>query len=226
LNREKFHSQALYHRNAEERGYEGENRNTVYMTERTPVSSDKGKSRFIPVICVVAAMVLTLVIAGCTSTQATAKTGDTVRVFYSVGFPDGTVFETNENMTPLEFTVGSGQVIPGFNDAVIGLAAGQSKTVTVPAEQAYGPVRPDFINDLDSAEVITNIQELEKAGMIREIRYPGMDPVFEYQRSDGSVGYLKFSNITETTITVDENHPLAGKDLVFTIRLSEIVPKS
>ncbi len=208
------------------RDYEGENRNTVYMTERTPVSSDKGKSRLIPVICVVAAMVLTLVIAGCTSTQATAKTGDTVRVFYSVGFPDGTIFETNENMTPLEFTVGSGQVIPGFNDAVIGLAAGQSRSVTVPAEQAYGPVRPDFINDLDSAAVIANVAELEKAGMIREISYPGMDPVFEYQRNDGSVGYLKFSNITETTITVDENHPLAGKDLVFTIRLSEIVPKS
>ena len=196
------------------------------MEERTPVLSDKGKSWWIPVTCLVAAMVLTLVIAGCTSTQATAKTGDTVRVFYAVGFPDGTVFETNENKTPLEFTIGSGQVIPGFNNAVIGLEAGQSRTVTIPAEQAYGLVKPEFINDLDSAAVIANVQALENAGMIREVSYPGMDPAFEYQRSDGSVGYLKFSNITETTITVDENHPLAGKELVFTIRLAEIVPKS
>jgi peptidylprolyl isomerase len=170
------------------------------------------------------ALLLATLGAGCTSAPATVKTGDTVKVDYEVSLPGNPVFETNENSTPLEFVVGSGSMISGFDSAVIGMSAGETKTVIIPAEQAYGPYRPDLVSVLPADKVFESVQALEEAGAIREVDYPGMEPIYEYALADGTHGYLRFSNITDETITVDENPPLAGKDLQFKITVVEIIP--
>jgi peptidylprolyl isomerase len=170
------------------------------------------------------ALLLATLGAGCTSAPATVKTGDTVKVYYEVSVPGNPVFETNENSTPLEFVVGSGSMISGFDSAVVGMSAGETKTVIIPAEQAYGPYRPDLVSVLPADKVLESVQAMEDAGAIRRIDYPGMEPIFEYALPDGTHGYLRFSNMTDDTITVDENPPLAGKDLQFKITVVEIIP--
>ncbi|NYT20775.1 MAG: peptidylprolyl isomerase [Methanomicrobiales archaeon] len=166
--------------------------------------------------------------SGCTSPQqspqqAVARTNDTVTVFYTVSFADGQVFESNRNGTPLEFTIGAGQMIPGFDEAVAGMSPGQTKTVTVIPEKAYGPYREELLYTANTDEVRARNEELIANRNLGNITFPGMEPVYTWKRPDGSIGYLRFSNITEQTTTVDENHPLAGKDLVFEITLVEIV---
>jgi peptidylprolyl isomerase len=170
------------------------------------------------------ALLLATLCAGCTSAPATVKTGDTVKVYYAVSLPGNAVFETNENSTPLEFVVGSGSMIRGFDSAVVGMTAGETKTVVIPADQAYGPYRPELVNVLPADKVIASVQVMENQSAIREVDYPGMEPVFEYALPDGTHGYLRFTNITDQTITVDENNPLAGKDLQFKITVAEIIP--
>jgi peptidylprolyl isomerase len=170
------------------------------------------------------ALLLATLGAGCTSAPATVKAGDTVKVYYEVSLPGNPVFETNENGTPLEFVVGSGSMIPGFDSAVVGMAVGETKTVIIPADQAYGPYRPELVTVLPADKVLASVQALENQSAIREVDYPGMEPIFEYALPDGTHGYLRFSNITDETITVDENPPLAGKDLQFKITVAEIIP--
>lgn len=164
-----------------------------------------------------------LILSGCTAQQPVARANDTVRVYYTVSFVDGTIVESNTNGTPLEFTLGSGSVVPGFDEAVTGLSPGQTRTVTVPPEKAYGPYRQEMVNTLDTEAVRTYIAELQDSQNLGLLEYPGVGRVYIWKRPDGSIGYLRFSNITEQTITVDENHPLAGKDLVFDITLVEIL---
>lgn len=167
------------------------------------------------------------VFSGCTSQQQpVVQTGDTVKVYYTVSFPDSQVFESNKNGSPLEFTVGTGQMIAGFDEAVVGMNPGQIKTVTVIPEKAYGLYREEKVYNAPTDEVYTKFQELIENKNLENRTFPGMEPVFAWIRPDGSIGYLRFSNITEETITVDENHPLAGKDLVFEITLVEIVNKT
>jgi peptidylprolyl isomerase len=174
--------------------------------------------------CIMAICCALVACSGCSSPQQpVARTGDTVQVYYAVSFPDGQVFESNKNGTPLEFTIGAGQMIPGFDEAVVGMSPGQTKTVTVPPEKAYGLYEEELVYTANTDEVRTRNEELIASGNLGNITFPGMDPVYIWKRPDGSIGYLKFSNITEQTTTVDENHPLAGKDLVFEITLVNIV---
>lgn len=195
--------------------------NSTFMIRRS--RGLQRKNGYIAVLIGCALLLATLG-AGCTSAPATVKAGDTVKVYYAVSLPGNAVFETNENSTPLEFVVGSGSMISGFDSAVVGMAAGETKTVIIPAEQAYGPNRPELVNTLPADKVLASVQAMEDAGAIRELDYPGMEPVFEYALPDGTHGYLRFSNITEDTVTVDENSPLAGKDLQFRITVEEIIP--
>jgi peptidylprolyl isomerase len=167
-----------------------------------------------------------LILSGCTSQQTVAKTGDTVRVYYSVSLPGGTPFESNRNTTPLEFILGAGMVVPGFEDAVLGLSPGQTLTVTVPAHKAYGPYRPELVNTLPTDDVRSSLAELQTNKNLGQMEFPETGPVYIWVKEDGQVGYLRFTNITPETTTIDENHPLAGKDLVFEITLVEIVEKT
>jgi len=174
-------------------------------------------------ISVVIACALLVCLSGCTSQQTEAKAGDTVKVHYTVSFIDGTEFQTTKNTTPLEFIIGTGAVIPGFDEAVVGMSPGQTKTVTVPSERGYGPHQAEMVNTVSTEGVKVALQELQQEGNLKEVSIPGLDPVYTWQKDDGTQGYLRFYNITPESTTVDENHPLAGKDLVFTITMVEIV---
>ena len=174
-------------------------------------------------VCLVLMCCALLLAAGCTSPlQAGVKTGDTIQVFYTVSFPDGTLFESNQNTTPLTFIAGSGSMIQGFDEAVIGMTPGQTRTVTIPPEKGYGLYQEDLVSVMDRGTVTRYLEELQMNNSIEVIEYPGIGPVLLWLIPDGRIGYLRFTNITDQTITVDENHPLAGKDLVFTITLVEI----
>lgn len=142
--------------------------------------------------------------------MTTAKPGDTVRVHYTGRLDDGSEFDSSSQRDPLEFTLGEGAVIPGFESAVFGMAEGETKTVDVAAADAYG------------ARDETRIQTVDRARVAPEValeigtRLKATDPA-------GRVLALTVVGLSEHTVTVDANHPLAGRDLTFDIELLEIV---
>ena len=148
-----------------------------------------------------------ILMSGCSAKAA--EKGNTVQVEYTGKLTDGTVFDSSVGQDPLEFTVGAGQMIAGFDRAVLGMKVGESKTVTIPAADAYGPSRADLIT-------IINLTELPE----------GLTPTVGQQlqgvRQDGSIATYTITAVTNTTATVDANSPLAGKDLVFEIKLISI----
>ncbi|MBE9009846.1 peptidylprolyl isomerase [Pseudanabaenaceae cyanobacterium LEGE 13415] len=141
--------------------------------------------------------------------MAQAKVGDTVRVHYTGKLDDGTVFDSSSNGDPLEFTIGDGNIIPGFEKAVVGMSPGDSKTEVIPAGQAYGEHREEMVVVVDRAQMPPEMQP--EVGQQLEIRQP-----------DGSSIPVVVTDISEADITLDANHPLAGEDLVFDIQLVEI----
>ena len=166
-----------------------------------------------------------LFMAGCTGlNQAGVKTNDTVRVFYTASFEDGTLFDTNVNSTPLEFTVGRGQVISGFDEAVIGMTPGMTKTVTIPPENGYGVYNKTMVFRESLEEVNAFLQDQQSQGNLFMVQYPGIGSVYSWTYPDGSRGFMRLTNSTGTMVTIDLNNPLAGKTLTFEIKLVEIVP--
>lgn len=142
--------------------------------------------------------------------MAQAKLGDRVKVHYSGKFVDGSEFDSSRDREPMEFTIGGMQVIPGFEQAVIGMAPGETKTEKVACEDAYGLKRDDMI------------VEVERQYIPKEIN-PEVGQLLEMQRPDGQTIPVRVAEVTDNTITLDANHPLAGKDLVFEIILVDIV---
>jgi len=148
-----------------------------------------------------------ILISGCTAAQA--KNGDTVKVDYTGTLENGTVFDTSVGGEPLNFTLGEGQMIPGFEKAVLGMKVGESKTVTIPADEAYGQYNDNWV-EVVNRENLTNIPN------------PEVGEQLQGPRPDGGTGICTVTNVTNTTITVDFNNPLAGKDLTFEIELISI----
>jgi peptidylprolyl isomerase len=142
-----------------------------------------------------------------------AKAGDTVNVYYTGTLDDGTVFDSNVNGTPLTFTVGKGMVIPGFEEAVIGMAVNNEKTVRIPPEKAYGLYNASFIHVINRTAFPSNLTPV--VGQYYSVR----------STIDGSESSVKVINVTSSTITLDANHALAGQNLTFSIRLAAINPK-
>lgn len=138
------------------------------------------------------------------------KAGDTVRIHYTGTLADGTVFDSSEGRDPLEFTQGSGQIIPGLDAAVPGLAPGETKTVEVPAAEAYGPRNPEAMQTVPRAQVPDDIPL--DIGTALSMRAP-----------DGRSFQVTVAEVTEEAVVLDANHPLAGKDLTFKVELVEIV---
>ena len=138
-----------------------------------------------------------------------AKAGDTVRIHYTGTLDDGTQFDSSAGRDPLEFTVGSGQVIPGFDKAVEGMAVGDSKKVNIPAEDAYGP-RHDQL-----------VQEVPRDALPDDLE-PEVGMGLQAQGPEGQVMDLTVTAVAEDSITVDGNHPLAGQALNFDLELVEI----
>ncbi len=145
-----------------------------------------------------------------TGTGAAAVIGDSVSVYYTGTFTNGTVFDSNVNSTPLTFTVGSHQVIPGFENAVIGMKSGQTRTVNIPVDQAYGPYSMDNIYVFNRTGNLATMN-LTIGGMLTY-----RDP------STNMVSAVRVLNYTRDTVTVDANSPLAGEPLTFTIRVASV----
>jgi peptidylprolyl isomerase len=141
--------------------------------------------------------------------MAQAKTGDTVKVHYTGKLDDGTVFDTSADREPLQFTVGEGQLIRDFEQAVVGMNPGESKTIQIPAENAYGPHHEEMIMVVDRSEFPEDLE-------------PKVDQMLQVRQQDGQTFAVKVTDVSESKVTLDANHPLAGKDLTFDIQLSEI----
>jgi peptidylprolyl isomerase len=148
--------------------------------------------------------------AGCGGTAVAAKKGDTVKVDYTGTFADGTQFDSSIGKEPLQFTVGAGQMIAGFDAAVLGMKVGEKKTVTIPAAQAYGARDESLVFTVDRAKMPANIN-------------PQVGMKLQMTQNDGSTIVVTIKEVNESTVTMDANHEMAGKDLTFEITLVAIV---
>ena len=143
-------------------------------------------------------------------TVAQVKHGDTVKIHYTVKLEDGTIFDTSAKRDPLQFIIGAGQVVSGFEQAIVGMNPSESKTVKVPADKAYGPHREEMVLVVDRNKIPKNL----KLELGQELQIP---------QEDGQKTIVAVTNISESSVTLDANHPLAGKDLTFDIQLIEIL---
>ncbi len=151
-----------------------------------------------------------ILMPGCNAGHDTAqaKNGNTVQVNYTLKLADGTVFETSVGSEPLEFTLGAGQMIPGFEKAVLGMKVGEKKTVTIPSDEAYGPRRDDLVSEIPRKDFTS--------GPTPEV---GLQwPIVQ----EGRLIVVTITKVTDAAVTIDANPPLAGKDLTFEIKLLEI----
>ena len=138
------------------------------------------------------------------------KSGDKVKVHYHGRLTDGQTFDRSEGREPLEFEVGSGMVIKGFDDGVTGMSVGDKKTINIPFNEAYGPKNPDMIIDMPKARFPKDIE--------LEIGLPVAMSDEQGQQFEVIVTQLK-----EESVVLDANHPLAGQDLIFDLELIEIM---
>jgi peptidylprolyl isomerase len=141
--------------------------------------------------------------------MAQAKNGDTVKVHYTGKLEDGTVFDSSQGREPLEFTLGTGQLIPGFDAAVVGMAVGENKTVTIPPDQAYGPHHEQMVVEAERGQFPPDAD-------------PQIGMQFESGSEDGQKFVVTVTAVEGDKITLDANHPLAGKDLTFEIEVVEV----
>ncbi|MEZ5360557.1 MAG: peptidylprolyl isomerase [Candidatus Zixiibacteriota bacterium] len=147
---------------------------------------------------------------GCAN-EPVAKDGDTVKVHYTGTHEDGSEFDSSRGGEPLEFVLGKPGIIGGFQDAVRGMKAGEVKTVTFPPENAYGMPRPEMIHTYPLSELPDNIE-------------PKVGESLTLTAQNGQMLQVTITELTDSTITLDANHPLAGKTLTFELELVEIIP--
>jgi len=138
-----------------------------------------------------------------------AKSGDTVKIHYTGKLADGTQFDSSAGRDPLEFALGSGQVIPGFDKAVDGMSVGESKSVTISPEDAYGQKHEQLVQDVPKSALPDDME-------------PQVGMQLQSESPDGQTIQLVVTAVGDDTITVDGNHPLAGHELNFEIELVAI----
>ena len=138
-----------------------------------------------------------------------AAHNNTVTVKYTGQLSDGTIFDASPENKPLSFIIGREEVIKGFEAAVLGMAQGETKTVVIEPDQAYGEPNPALIEEINRADLPESL-ELTEGGQL------------EITQGNGSILRLMINNVTEETVTLDANHPLAGKALTFVIELLEV----
>ena len=142
--------------------------------------------------------------------MAQAKTGDTVKVHYTGKLDDGTIFDTSADREPLEFTIGEKQLIPDFEQAVAGMEPGESKNIQIASENAYGPHHEEMVMVIERKDMPESLE-------------PQVDQRLQVQQQNGQSFVVTVTAVSEESVTLDGNHPLAGKDLSFDIQLTEIV---
>ena len=136
------------------------------------------------------------------------KQGNTVKVHYTGRLEDNTVFDSSDGREPIEFQVGNQQVIEGFESAVMGLAKGDKTTVTIPSDKAYGELRNELIQQVPKNQVPENVEV--------GVQLQGVNP-------QGQPFVVTVTEVTESSVTIDANHPLAGKTLIFDIEVVDFV---
>jgi peptidylprolyl isomerase len=140
-----------------------------------------------------------------------ADKGNKVKVHYRGKVKNGgQFFDTREQKEPLEFEVGSGQLLTGFDNAVRGMSPGETIEVEIMVDEAYGPYREDLVQKIDRSQV-------------PEEYHPSLGDILQSEAEDGVPMQARVVEVDDETITLDSNHPLAGKDLVFEIELVEII---
>lgn len=142
--------------------------------------------------------------------MAEAKTGDKVRVHYTGRLSDGEIFDSSEDREPLEFVIGQEQVIPGFEQAVVGLNPGEATTVEIPSEAAYGPRREELLMVVEREQIPPSVN-------------PEVGQHLQIRQGNGQPMIVTVADVSNGNVTLDANHPLAGQDLTFEIQLVEIV---
>lgn len=141
--------------------------------------------------------------------MAQAKDGDTVKVHYTGKLEDGTVFDRSAEDDPLQFTVGADEVIRGFDQAVVGMSPGDRKTAEITAKDAYGARRDDLMMEVDRSDFPDHID-------------PTVGEQLQLQQPNGRDVVVTVTDVSDSSVTLDANHPLAGKDLTFEIELVDI----
>lgn len=142
--------------------------------------------------------------------MANIKEGDTVKVHYTGKIADGTVFDSSKEREPLEFTIGEGKLIPGFEKAVVGMNEGETNTVTIPIEEAYGEKRDDMVVDVEKSQIPEDID-------------PEVGQQLQIQQQDGGAIPVVITDVTGDSVKLDANHPLAGQELTFEIEVVEVL---
>jgi peptidylprolyl isomerase len=141
--------------------------------------------------------------------MAQATKGDKVKVHYTGKLDDGTEFDSSRGRDPLEFTVGAGQMIPGFEAGVAGMDVGETKSVKITSDQAYGPRHDEMIVTVDRGEFPADVA-------------PAIGDQFQMRHETGQVITVTVTGVEDDKVILDANHPLAGEDLNFDIELVEI----
>lgn len=138
--------------------------------------------------------------------MAQAKYGDVVSVHYTGKLDDGTVFDSSIGRDPLQFTIGNGEIIPGFEQAVVGMSPGETKTIKISSDEAYGPHHKEMVLEVDRNQFPANLNL--RVGV-----------QLQMHQENGRAIPVMVVDISESYVTLDANHPLAGKDLTFDIKL-------
>ena len=145
--------------------------------------------------------------------MAQAKTGDTVKIHFTGKLEDGTVFSSTANREPLEFELGEGRIIPGIEKAVEGMNVGESKAVKVPPEQAYGQHHAELVQEVSRDQFPKGVE-------------PKVGQKFDIPQQEDQPMAVRVVDVSDSTVTLDANHPLAGRDLTFDLELLEIPSKT
>jgi len=132
-----------------------------------------------------------------------------ISVHYTGKLKDGEVFDSSEGREPLKFVVGDGNMIPGFENGVLGMELNEKKTIEIPFDQAYGDIRKDLFHEVSNDNLPQDLK-------------PEIGMQLQSKSQDGSVLNVTIIKVNENSVTIDANHPLAGKDLYFDIEVVEI----
>jgi len=135
-----------------------------------------------------------------------AQIGDTVKINFTGKLEDGSVFGSTTDREPLEFKLGEGQILPGVEKGIEGMNVGESKTIKVPPEQAYGQHREELVEEVGRDQFPKDVE-------------PQVGQRFKVPQSNGQTMVVRVVNVSESMVTLDANHPLAGKDLTFELEL-------
>jgi len=167
--------------------------------------------RYFPVlVTVLLAIVLFPACSSSGGSSMTVKKGDTVQIYYTGTLLDGTVFDSNVDGDPLQFTVGSGQLIEGLEKGIVGMRVGEKKKIAVKSDEAYGPHRSELVFTLSLKD-------------FKEGATPDVGTIVNSADEEGNPIYAVVTDISGDAVTVDANHPLAGKDLVFDIEVVKVL---